>query len=288
MNVLLASSSSLSLACYFWCTALALPKLVVHVSIGTTLHNFASAHPNGAHEAGSAEEEAREAEGRRTKSIAGIIGIALCLGVLFYLLYVARKAVDEFDEDEDDDDGQRLPSMESDENLSNGIGGRGRYNKLHTEDGAADLNSVYVHSPSRVGRKTSPFRDKKEMSQINLSSTSDIFPHYHHHHQHQQHYAYEPPHSLSSSMPPIRRSVDGTTPQTPIYHRKTFERQDTSTAFQTFSQSQHHNDKREKSDGISEHIEHHRPSHDEGDSGRSLIVERLEVVAEHKKRPSAT
>lgn len=281
MNVLLASSSSLSFACYFWCTALALPKLIVHVSIGTTLHNFASAHPNGAHEAGSAEEEAREAEGRRTKSIAGIVGIALCLGVLFYLLYVARKAVDEFDDEEDVDNGQRLPSLESDENLSNGIGGgRGRYNKLYTEETeAADLNSVHVHSPSRVGRKASPYTDKKEMSQINLSSTSDIFPHQQHHPQ-QQHYAYGPQ-SLSSPSAATSNSTDATTPQTPIYHRKTFERQDTSAAFQTFSRSQDRS-KREKDDGVVEHLEYHRPSYDEGRSGRSLIVERLEDVAEHK------
>lgn len=94
MNVLLASSSTLSFSCYFWCTALALPKLLIHCSVGTTIRSFAESAKNHGG-AGGGEEQAvdgtspdddeglaREMSGQRMKAIAGVVGILLCVGKL--------------------------------------------------------------------------------------------------------------------------------------------------------------------------------------------------------------
>jgi hypothetical protein len=85
MNVLLASSETLKFSTYFWCTALSLPKLVIHASIGATIRNFAQYHgadPNQVNGGdGVAEEEVQmEEQGRRIKTYAGAIGGALCVG----------------------------------------------------------------------------------------------------------------------------------------------------------------------------------------------------------------
>lgn len=86
MNVLLASSSTLSFSCYFWCTALALPKLIIHCSVGTTIRSFAeSAKTRLDDGSGSAadtndEELQRELSGQRMKATAGLVGILLCVG----------------------------------------------------------------------------------------------------------------------------------------------------------------------------------------------------------------
>jgi hypothetical protein len=85
MNVLLASSETLTFRTYFWCTALALLKLIIHTSIGATIRNFAQYHdadPNpGSGEDGAAEDEIlREEQGRRLKTYAAAIGGGLCVG----------------------------------------------------------------------------------------------------------------------------------------------------------------------------------------------------------------
>lgn len=98
MNTLLASSETLSFRCYFWCTALSLPKLVVHCSIGTTIRSFAAPPPitdeNGSIIA-DPEQLQRELAGQRLKTNAGAIGLALCVAVFLYILYVVRRAIDE-------------------------------------------------------------------------------------------------------------------------------------------------------------------------------------------------
>ena len=83
MNVLLASSNTLSFSCYFWCTALALPKLLIHCSVGTTLRSFAQSaeiQDDSTSFGGDADAIAREQEGQRMKATAGLVGVLLCVG----------------------------------------------------------------------------------------------------------------------------------------------------------------------------------------------------------------
>lgn len=86
MNVLLASSNTLSFSCYFWCTALALPKLLIHCSIGTTIRSFAESAKSSNNDDGignggdGSEELEREQSGQRMKAIAGLVGGILCFG----------------------------------------------------------------------------------------------------------------------------------------------------------------------------------------------------------------
>lgn len=120
MNTLLASSPTLTLKTYTMCTALALPKLLVHCGLGTTIKNFAayngaassSEHPIGGSTAakgdsliGDDHTSADQAKASETaeliKHVFGLVGVVLCVGIFFYLFSVARKAVDEeLDEDE--------------------------------------------------------------------------------------------------------------------------------------------------------------------------------------------
>lgn len=99
-NTLLASSPTLTLKTYTTCTALALPKLLVHTGIGTTIKNFAAY--NGA----EAQKEAPSDTARTLKSVAGVVGIGLCVGVFFYIFSIASAAVDELDSDDDMSDGE--------------------------------------------------------------------------------------------------------------------------------------------------------------------------------------
>lgn len=86
MNVLLASSSTLSFSCYFWCTALALPKLLIHCSVGTTIRSFADSAQHREEEDLLDDQDdeglARELSGQRMKAIAGTVGLLLCVGML--------------------------------------------------------------------------------------------------------------------------------------------------------------------------------------------------------------
>lgn len=83
--------------------------------MGTTIRNFAETATT------ETDEGASEAErsGQRLKATAGAVGVGLCVVVFLYILYVARKAVDnELDDDGDVDSGStirhRLPSFDSD------------------------------------------------------------------------------------------------------------------------------------------------------------------------------
>ncbi|KAF8528905.1 hypothetical protein BU17DRAFT_73159 [Hysterangium stoloniferum] len=100
MNVLLAASHTLTFSTYFWCTALSLVKVVIHTSVGSGIHNFAGYHrvvvPEGGGDSGGQAEEKENGLGKAWT----VIGIALCVAILVYLSYVARKAVDEELEDE--------------------------------------------------------------------------------------------------------------------------------------------------------------------------------------------
>lgn len=118
MNTLLASSPTLTFKTYFACTALALPKLLVHCAIGTSIKNFASYHGAAKSDSnGKQQTESRPATtAESVKKVVGIFGVFLCVGIFLYLFSVARKAVDDelsdgddytlidgFDEDDSDD-----------------------------------------------------------------------------------------------------------------------------------------------------------------------------------------
>ncbi|TFY52394.1 hypothetical protein EVJ58_g10041 [Rhodofomes roseus] len=91
MNCLLAASPSLTFRTYFMCTALSLFKLIIHTTIGASIHSFAEYHVKpGAH--------ASENNLGRYSSIAGI---ALCVGVFVYISVITRRAVNEELKDDD-------------------------------------------------------------------------------------------------------------------------------------------------------------------------------------------
>ncbi|KAI9001221.1 hypothetical protein BD414DRAFT_474022 [Trametes punicea] len=99
MNCLLAASPSLTLRTYTLCTALSLLKLIIHTSIGSSIHSFASYHVTRPADSVSAESE--DEEGNALSHYSTIAGIALCLAIFVYLSYITRKAVDEELQDED-------------------------------------------------------------------------------------------------------------------------------------------------------------------------------------------
>ena len=88
MNVLLAACPTLTMRRYVGCTGLSLLKTVIHTSIGAGIHSFTGYYgvptEDGTHEEHS-DSLARWSTG---------IGIALCILLLIYLGYVARRAVD--------------------------------------------------------------------------------------------------------------------------------------------------------------------------------------------------
>ncbi|CEH18353.1 Predicted membrane protein [Ceraceosorus bombacis] len=125
MNTLLASSPTLTLKTYTLCTAVALPKLLVHTGLGTTIKNFAAY--NGAGTAAPVNATAIAVNGTSAigaaanvtlmtnttapantgashtaetiKHVAGFVGVGLCIGIFFYLFSVASAAVDELDDE---------------------------------------------------------------------------------------------------------------------------------------------------------------------------------------------
>lgn len=94
MNCLLAASPTLTLHTYTVCTALSLFKVIIHTSIGASIHSFRDYHvtdPDSVDDESNADTLAR---------MWTIIGIFLCAMILVYLSVVARRAVDEELDDE--------------------------------------------------------------------------------------------------------------------------------------------------------------------------------------------
>ncbi|WFD24448.1 hypothetical protein MEQU1_003150 [Malassezia equina] len=94
LNTLLASSHVLTLPTYLLCTAVALPKLLVHTSLGASIENFAT------YQASGTQKQATRAD--QLRQLAGGAGLVLCVALLLYLYSVARDAVDSLDDDSDD------------------------------------------------------------------------------------------------------------------------------------------------------------------------------------------
>jgi len=106
MNVLLASSHTLSFATYFTCTALSLVKVIIHTSVGSSIHSFAGYHTGEGEGEGEGRGEGagkavhREETENSLGKLWTVTGIILCIAILVYLSCVARKAVDDELQDE--------------------------------------------------------------------------------------------------------------------------------------------------------------------------------------------
>ncbi|KAH9951788.1 hypothetical protein B0H21DRAFT_717561 [Amylocystis lapponica] len=90
MNCLLAASPSLTLRTYTTCTALSLFKLIIHTSIGNSIHSFAELHT-----------KPQAADDNALGQYSTIAGIVLCFAIFVYLAYVTRRAVNDELADED-------------------------------------------------------------------------------------------------------------------------------------------------------------------------------------------
>lgn len=86
MNCLLAASPSLTLKTYTLCTALSLFKVIIHTSLGASIHSFGDYH---------AAQPADASGGPSLAQIWTVTGIFLCLAIFVYLSIVARRAVDD-------------------------------------------------------------------------------------------------------------------------------------------------------------------------------------------------
>lgn len=94
MNCLLAAAPTLSFRTYTLCTALSLFKVIVHTSVGASIHSFKDYHvapDKGTNAPSDADKVAR---------MWTIIGIVLCAAIFIYLSVVARRAVDDELDDE--------------------------------------------------------------------------------------------------------------------------------------------------------------------------------------------
>ena len=112
MNALLAASPTLTFKTYTLCTALSLFKVIIHTTIGASIHSFAGYHlhktpgsPDSPTEGqvpsgdGGDGAPAGDDESSLLSRISAIVGIVLCIAIFIYLSWVARKAVGEELED---------------------------------------------------------------------------------------------------------------------------------------------------------------------------------------------
>jgi len=90
MNCLLAASPTLTLHTYTVCTALSLFKVIIHTSVGASIHSFRDYH-NNADASSHDDETSTDMMGR----VWTFLGIFLCVLILVYLSVVARRAVDD-------------------------------------------------------------------------------------------------------------------------------------------------------------------------------------------------
>ncbi|KAJ3741339.1 hypothetical protein DFH05DRAFT_1403428 [Lentinula detonsa] len=114
MNCLLAASPTLTLRTYTLCTALSLFKVIIHSSLGASIHSFKDYHMVTE---GDNPSETEESHADTMARMWTIFGIALCVAIFVYLSYVARKAVDEELEDGDDEESVAFLSPEGNGDL---------------------------------------------------------------------------------------------------------------------------------------------------------------------------
>jgi len=97
MNCLLAAAPSLTLRTYTVCTALSLFKVIIHTSLGASIHSFKDYHRRPHRKSPSRGRGGAGTVARMWTAL----GILLCILIFLYLSIVARKAVDDELGDED-------------------------------------------------------------------------------------------------------------------------------------------------------------------------------------------
>jgi len=106
MNALLAASPTLTFKTYTLCTALSLFKVIVHTTIGASIHSFAGYHLHKTPDSSDPPIDGQDPtgeddEGALLSRVSAIVGVVLCFAIIIYLSWVARKAVDEELEDDE-------------------------------------------------------------------------------------------------------------------------------------------------------------------------------------------
>jgi uncharacterized membrane protein YdjX (TVP38/TMEM64 family) len=93
MNCLLAASPTLTLKTYTLCTAASLFKVIIHTSLGASIHSFKEYNTAAPADGATEPEDATGADAvARMWTIGGVL---LCVAIFVYLSVVARRAVDE-------------------------------------------------------------------------------------------------------------------------------------------------------------------------------------------------
>lgn len=108
MNALLAASPTLTFRTYTLCTALSLFKVIIHTTIGASIHSFAGYHLHKSPDSSDPPIDGQDPtdddgddQGALLSRVSAVIGIVLCIAIIVYLSWVARKAVDEELEDDE-------------------------------------------------------------------------------------------------------------------------------------------------------------------------------------------
>lgn len=98
MNCLLAAAPSLTLRTYTVCTALSLFKVIIHTTLGASIHSFKDYHAVPDKSQDGSADEGDDAD--MVARLWTIIGVILCVAIFIYLAVVARRAVDDELDDE--------------------------------------------------------------------------------------------------------------------------------------------------------------------------------------------
>jgi hypothetical protein len=95
LNVILASSPTLTLRTYAGCTAISLLKVILHTWFGSGIHDISELHRSSHPSPGSAgEKAAQQHDGHDDIKVYWTWGgLALCVGLFVYLHHVAKKAL---------------------------------------------------------------------------------------------------------------------------------------------------------------------------------------------------
>ena len=134
MNALLAASPTLTFRTYTLCTALSLFKVIIHTTIGASIHSFAGYHLHKSPDSSDppidgqdppSDDSDEDDQGALLSRVSAVIGIVLCIAIIVYLSWVARKAVDE--ELEDDENLAHTPEetelfLDPEDNAERGMG----------------------------------------------------------------------------------------------------------------------------------------------------------------------
>jgi len=156
MNCLLGASPTLTLRTYLVCTALSLFKVIIHTTLGSSIHSFARYHaqpkppPQDAITDGKpglspSDGDASLEEENPMGLYAKVAGIVLAVGVFVYISVVARKAIsDELSGDE----GEELPAHTDEEALSFlSPAGTARQSAEEDEDERDPMSEAPFHAP---------------------------------------------------------------------------------------------------------------------------------------------